>query len=116
MHSLIEIVEKIKYCIDGQKYGHGMFIDMKKAFDTVNCNILFHKLVHDGMRGTLLKWFSSYLHNQSQYVSYNSTLSETTYITCGVPQGSVLDPLLFLLYINDLPNISSKPSFFPICR
>ena len=90
IHSLIEIVEKIKYCIEGEKYGCGIFIDLKKAFDTANHNILLQKLEHYGVRGTPLKWFSSYLYKRSQFVSYNYTLSETKSITCGVPQGSVL--------------------------
>ena len=97
MHSLSEIVEQIKYCIEGKEYGCGIFIDLKKAFDTVNHNILLQKLEHFGVRGTSLKCFSSYLYKRSQFVSYNNTPSETKSITCGVPQGSVLGPLLLFL-------------------
>ena len=111
-HSLMEITETIKESIDDGKFGCGIFIDLKKAFDTVNHKILLTKLEHYGVRGTILNWFESYLANRKQYVFYNGVSSEVGTLTCGVPQGSVLGPLLFLIYVNDLPNISDKLDFF----
>ena len=75
-----------------------------QAFDTVDHEILLSKLYLYGIRGTPHNWFESYLHNQRQYVEIDSTKSSYENITCGIPQGSTLGPLLFLLYVNDLPN------------
>ena len=83
-----------------------LFINFRKAFDTVDHNILLDKLYHYGIRGNALRWFNCYLTNRYQYVNYNNTSSDMQQITCGIPHGSSLGSLLFLLYINDIASAS----------
>ena len=101
-HALINITENIRKALDDENIGCGIIVDLQKAFDTVDHQILFAKLNHSGIRGVSNDWFKSYLSNHNQYVSINGYESGLATLNCGVPQGSVLGLLLFLLYINDL--------------
>ena len=84
-----------------------MFIDLRKAFDTLDHSNLSQKLNNYGIRGNALKWLNSYLANRKQFVQINDTSSCLLDIICGVPQGSILGPKLFILYMNDICNVSN---------
>jgi len=93
--------------LENRKHTLGVFLDLLKAFDTIDHAILINKLNWYGVRGKALDWFRSYLSSRKQYVQYYNSVSDIQPIPCGVPQGSVLGPLLFIIYTNDLPNCLS---------
>ena len=111
-HAILSIIEDIHQNLDKDNFVCGVFIDLEKAFDTVNHDILIKKLDFYGVRGISNQWFKSYLSNRQQRVKYKNTHSENLLITCGVPQGSILGPLLFLIYINDMNKAIQNSSTF----
>ena len=103
-HALLQILNQIGTALNNNKYCLGVFLDLKKAFDTVPHDILLKKLVKLGITGTTLNWFKSYLSGRTQKVDINGQLSDSCDIDISVLQGTILGPILFLCYINDLPN------------
>ena len=101
-HDIISMTKSIKPFLDSGDFVAGIFIDLEKVFDTVNHQILCNKLNYYGFRGKINGLLKSFLSNRKQFVSINGYDSSCLEIKCGVPQGSTLVPLLFLLYINDL--------------
>ena len=117
MHStldaMLDLLTSTYHNINNHQYTALLFLHLKKAFDTVNHEILINIMNHYEIRGTAKILFTSFLTNRDQYVSINNVSSTTRLINCGVPQGSILGPLLFTLYINDtFKSTSCNPPLF----
>jgi hypothetical protein len=104
VHHLLKLTNYVTKEINKKNYTVGIFLDLKKAFDTVPHRILLKKLEKLGIRGVALRWFTNYLDGRSQKVEIDGCLSDIEYLTISILQGSILGPILFLCFINDLPN------------
>ena len=110
---LAHLTETWRRALDSNLVVGVLFIDFQKAFDSISHKILIYKLEHNyGIKGNLLAWARDYLSKRKQYTVVNGELSDQAYVTCGVPQGSVLGPTLFALYTGDLPEAVSSASLY----
>ena len=107
----IELMDRVISALNDKFLPISIFMDLSKAFDTLDHDIVLGKLRYYGINGTSLDWFRSYLLNRKQYVEINNERSSCLDIKTGVPQGSILVPLLFLIYMNDIPNVSQAFRF-----
>ena len=121
-HAILELVNSISNSFENGKFTLGIFIDFSKAFDTVNYTILLNKLSQHRIKNNYYDWFKCHLNNRRQFIFYGEENTSLENIRCGIPQGSISRPLLFLIFVNDLQYTTNKlnpiifaddTSFFP---
>ena len=106
--ALLTLMDKLVNALENKEIVVGIFLDFSKAFDTVDHDILLQKLHHYGIRGYAYSWFESYITHRTQFVTYSGAKSKKLIIKSGVPQGSILGPLMFLISINDLHTVCKQ--------
>ena len=106
--ALVDFLYNVLNALDRKEITIGLYLDLSKAFDSLDHHILVDKLYCYGFRGIVHKWFKSYLSNRKQFITSDGCKSQLMTIRCGVPQGSILGPLLFILYVNDICNVSEQ--------
>ena len=108
--ALVDALDNLNKAAAKKETSIGVFLDLSKAFDTIDHGILLTKLSYYGFRGVSFSWIKSYLSNRKQFTSLNGVTSDLMEVKCGVPQGSILGPLFFLIYVNDISSVSKKAS------
>ena len=110
-HAATELVDRISQALSENKFPFAIYLDLSKAFDTLDHEILLSKLKHLGIENNKLAWFRSYLTGRFQFINMDGHISSMLPTTTGFPQGSILGPILFLIYINDIKSSSNRFGF-----